>query len=244
MLCTLVCASPFDAALHDAFGKVHGRSCYHTYGPDFLSHDLGHYLGPEFQSERLDRYISREAQAADAFHIISSGRLDPIETSDVTRPIGDGLPETLPEWIRFNGLTHIKIKLNGDDLRWDVERVLRIDNAAERTATRAACRSGFTRSISMSACTECRVSAGVPPPRPGANAGGVCAHSVHRAADGPRLEIEPGQLVMHEAAALRPVVIDESLIDLESPANRLHEDGGYTGAAAERRCKRDSRNRC
>src|SRR5947208_12649056 len=32
VLCTLVCASPFDAALHDAYGKVHGRSVYHTYG--------------------------------------------------------------------------------------------------------------------------------------------------------------------------------------------------------------------
>ena len=29
-------ASPFDAALHDAYGKAHGLNCYHTYGPDFL----------------------------------------------------------------------------------------------------------------------------------------------------------------------------------------------------------------
>ncbi len=29
LLCTLVCASPFDAALHDAFGKAHGLNCYH-----------------------------------------------------------------------------------------------------------------------------------------------------------------------------------------------------------------------
>src|SRR5262245_21381480 len=55
-LCTLVVASPFDAALHDAFGKAHGLNCYHTYGPDFLSHDLGHYLGPEFRGDHLDRY--------------------------------------------------------------------------------------------------------------------------------------------------------------------------------------------
>src|SRR5262249_510216 len=31
-LCALVTASPFDAAIHDAFGKVHNRSCYQTYG--------------------------------------------------------------------------------------------------------------------------------------------------------------------------------------------------------------------
>src|SRR5262245_26496166 len=46
VLCTLVCASAFDAAMHDAYGKAHGLSSYHTYGRDFLAHDLGHYLGP------------------------------------------------------------------------------------------------------------------------------------------------------------------------------------------------------
>ena len=58
-LCTLVVASPFDAAIHDAFGKVHGRSVYDTYGPDLMKRDLGHYLGAGFAGERLDRYLRR-----------------------------------------------------------------------------------------------------------------------------------------------------------------------------------------
>src|SRR5262249_47296400 len=45
-LCTLVTAGAFDAALHDAFGKANGVNCFHTYGPEFMNHDLGHYLGP------------------------------------------------------------------------------------------------------------------------------------------------------------------------------------------------------
>ena len=61
-LCALVVASPFDAALHDAFGKVHGLNCYHTYGPDFMNHDLGHYLGADFKGETLDRHISPAPQ--------------------------------------------------------------------------------------------------------------------------------------------------------------------------------------
>src|SRR6187200_467652 len=44
-LCTLVNSSAFDAAIHDAFGKVHGVSSFHTHGPEFLTHDLSHYLG-------------------------------------------------------------------------------------------------------------------------------------------------------------------------------------------------------
>src|SRR6476661_4566169 len=39
-LCTLVVASAFDAALHDAYGKAFGRSVYETYGPEFVRRDL------------------------------------------------------------------------------------------------------------------------------------------------------------------------------------------------------------
>src|SRR5437762_1716727 len=59
-LCVLVCASAFDAALHDAYGKAHGLSSYHAYGRDFMDHDLGHYLGPDFAGEWLDRYVRRD----------------------------------------------------------------------------------------------------------------------------------------------------------------------------------------
>src|SRR5262249_21149525 len=79
-LCALVVASPFDAAVHDAFGKVHGLNCYHTYSSDFLGHDLGHYLGPEYASDRLDRFVSREPKPAmPLYHLI--GALDPITES-------------------------------------------------------------------------------------------------------------------------------------------------------------------
>ena len=131
-LCTLVTASPFDAALHDAFGKAHGLNCYHTYGPEFLSHDLGHYLGPEFKGEVLDRYVSKQPKPRlPLYHLI--GALDPLEAADIQTKIGDGLPETLPEWIHHDGLTHLKIKLNGDNLAWDVERVVRVDRVTAET---------------------------------------------------------------------------------------------------------------
>ena len=134
-LCTLVVASAFDAALHDGFGKVHGLNCYHTYGPQFMSHDLGHYLGTEFKGENLERYILKEPKLhMPLYHLI--GALDPLEDADVKTRIADGLPETLPEWIEHDGLTHLKIKLNGDDLAWDVERVLRVDRVAAQTQRR------------------------------------------------------------------------------------------------------------
>ena len=73
VLAALVCASPFDAALHDAYGKDSRRELLSTpTAPSFMAHDLGHYLGPEFKGERLDQYVSRRAEAANA--AVSPGR--------------------------------------------------------------------------------------------------------------------------------------------------------------------------
>ena len=55
-LCTLVTASPFDAAIHDAFGKLHGRNCYRTYGPDLMPTTL-----EQLSTTLADRYrVERE----------------------------------------------------------------------------------------------------------------------------------------------------------------------------------------
>src|SRR5262249_49136721 len=118
-LCTLVSASAFDAALHDAFAKAQGLNCFHTYGPDFVNQHLSRLLGDDFKGEYLDRYVSKEPKPRlPLYHLV--GALDPLEEGDIKQRVNDGLPETLPEWIIYNGLTHLKIKLNGDDLAWDV----------------------------------------------------------------------------------------------------------------------------
>jgi hypothetical protein len=98
-LCTLVTASPFDAAIHDAYGKLHGRNCFQTLTPEFLPRDLSHYLGPDFRGERLEKYVLPKAQAElPLYHLV--GAVDPITPEDVKKPVGDGLPEALGEWIR------------------------------------------------------------------------------------------------------------------------------------------------
>jgi L-alanine-DL-glutamate epimerase-like enolase superfamily enzyme len=226
-LCTLVVASPYDAALHDAFGKVHGLNCYHTYGPDFLIHDLGHYLGDEFAGEELHNYISREPKPRmPLYHLV--GALDPLEKRDVEKPIGDGLPETLGDWIKYNGLTHIKIKLNGDDQDWDVNRILRVDKVCEPIQAKRGVKSWH---YSLDFNEKC----------PSAEALITLLIRVQdrspRAYDRIAYIEQPTKRdleadrknVMHEAARLRPVVIDESLLDLKSL--KLARQMGYTGAA-------------
>jgi L-alanine-DL-glutamate epimerase-like enolase superfamily enzyme len=236
-LCTLVVASPFDAALHDAYGKAFGLNCYHTYGPDFLAHDLGHYLGADFKGERLDRYIDREPRAAlPLYHLV--GALDPIEPGDVKQAVGDGLPEALGEWIDFNGLTHLKIKLNGDDLGWDVERVERVERVAAATQKKRGV-SEWRYSLDFNErCANvgylmeflARLKERAP-----AGLGRIAYIEQPTARD---LKANRHN-AMHEASKVVPVVIDESLLDLESLL--LAREMGYTGAALKA-CKGQSQS--
>ena len=85
-----------------------------------------HYLTPDFAGEYLDRYTLREPKPRmPLYHLV--GALDPLTDADVVQPTRRRPAETLGEWIAYNGLTHLKIKLNGDDLAWDVERVVDVE---------------------------------------------------------------------------------------------------------------------
>src|SRR6266700_232004 len=92
-LCTLVTASPFDAAIHDAVGKAHGLNCYHTYGSDFMTHDLARYLKPEFKGEYGSQYVLQIPKPRTAIYH-SIGASDPLVNSDIVHRLNDGMPET------------------------------------------------------------------------------------------------------------------------------------------------------
>ena len=116
-LCVLVTASPIDAAIHDAFGKLHGRSSYAVSGQEFVRNDLAHYLNRDFRGEYLDQYISKKpAPRVRMYH--SVGASDALTASEVKKPVGDGLPETLEQWIPYNGVTAIKIKFKNPCQTW------------------------------------------------------------------------------------------------------------------------------
>jgi len=134
-LCTLVTASAFDAAIHDAFGKVHSLNCYLTYGPDFMSYDLAHYLAPQFKGEYPSQYLLQKPKPW-VWCNHSVGASDPIDAADVKKRLHDGLPQTLAEWIVADGLTHLKIKLDGNNLERDIARTLHIDRVATEVETR------------------------------------------------------------------------------------------------------------
>lgn len=226
-LAQLVAASPVEAAIHDAYGKSLAANSYNLLGPEFVNCDLAAYLTADFAGEYLDRYTLRETKARmPLYHLV--GALDPLTEGDIGSRINDGLPETLPEWIAANGLTHLKVKLNGDDLDWDVRRVASV----ERVASQAQQARGCTQwNYSLDFNERC------------ANVQYVLdflARLEEQSPDALRrvqyieqpthrdLRAHPDNR-MHAAARIKPVVIDESLVDLDSLL--LCREMGYSGVA-------------
>lgn len=226
-LAQLVSASPLDAAIHDAFGRSLGLNAYNTLGSEFVNRDLSHYLGADFSGEYLDAYTSREPQPRmPLYHLV--GALDPLTASDIEKRVDDGLPETLPEWIAADGLTHLKIKLNGDNLDWDVDRVVAIEQVASEAQNDRGCDRWHYSLDFNERCANVQYLldflAKVDERSPTAlSRVQYIEQPTHR-----DLTREPRQ-DMHPVAKIKPVVIDESLVDLESLL--LCREIGYSGVA-------------
>jgi len=226
-LAQLVAASPIEAAIHDGFGKALGLNSYNALGPEFVSRDLSAWLNEDFRGEYLDRYTLREPKPRmPLYHLV--GALDPLTEADVQQPIGDGLPETLGQWIAADGLTHLKIKLNGDDLNWDVERVLGVEREAVAAQTARGCRQWHYSLDFNERCAD--VSYVLDFLRQIEERNPAALARVHYIEQPTHrdLKAHPHHR-MHAAAKVKPVVIDESLIDFESLL--LSREMGYSGVA-------------
>jgi len=202
-----------------------------------MSRDLGAYLGRYYDGVWLEPYVLREpAPTLPLYHLI--GALDPLTAADVTKPVGDGLPEDLPEWIRANGLSHLKIKLNGDDLAWDLERVVAADRIAGETP-RAPGAEAWRYSLDFNErCQNVEYLVEMLRKLRERSPQGFDRVQYVEQPTARDLRANP-QNKMHAAAKLRPVVIDESLTDLESLL--LAQEMGYTGAALKA-CKGQSQS--
>ncbi|TWU09421.1 hypothetical protein CA54_46620 [Symmachiella macrocystis] len=226
-LAQMVAASPLDAALHDAYGRAADMNSYDMLSEEFMNYDLAEYLDEQFAGEYLDQYTLRTPKPKmPLYHLV--GALDPLTTADVQEPIGDDLPETLEEWIAADGLTHLKIKLNGDDLDWDVARVAAIDQVAAQAQAARGCSEWFYSLDFNEKCADVQYVldflARIRDQRGEAwDRVQYIEQPTHR-----DLKANPENR-MHEAAKLKPVVIDESLIDYD--ALLLSREQGYSGVA-------------
>jgi L-alanine-DL-glutamate epimerase-like enolase superfamily enzyme len=135
-LAALVCCSVLDQALHDAYGNLSGRPTYATYSAEFMNRDLATFLEPAagtdvtFGGAFPDQFlIASPDRRMRAWHLV--GGLDRLSQEDPGEPgPEDGHPSLLPDWIRADGLKCLKVKLRGNDLDWDYERLVRVGNIA------------------------------------------------------------------------------------------------------------------
>ena len=145
-LAALLCCSPFDLAVHDAYGKLLGRPTYETYTTEFMNRDLAVFLKPasgnvSFQGKfPADYLVAHPPEALVAWHLV--GGLDPLELQELHSGSAgvslaqeqDGYPVLLEDWIRRDGLKCLKLKLRGNDPDWDYQRLLNVGAIAIRNA--------------------------------------------------------------------------------------------------------------
>lgn len=133
-LAALVCSSPFDLALFDAYGTLHGYPVFDTLGPEFIDRDLAWFFGAEqghpFKNRFPEEFLVRPApRSLPAWHLVGGKDILTEKELTGTEP-NDGYPILLLEWIQRDGLKCLKIKLRGDEAAWDYERILTVGNLA------------------------------------------------------------------------------------------------------------------
>lgn len=226
-LAQLMAASSIEGAIHDAQGQAFAQNSYNLLGKECVAHDLAYYLNGDFAGEYLDRYTLREPKPRmPLYHLV--GALDPLVEADIPKRINDGLPETLGEWILADGLTHLKIKLAGDNLAWDVDRVVGVEAAAVEAQNQRGCHTWHYSLDFNEKCASVEYVLdflGQLKERSPAALERVqyIEQPTHR-----DLRANPENR-MHRAAQIKPVVIDESLVDFESLL--LAREQGYSGVA-------------
>ncbi len=129
-LAALNCLAPFDAAVHDAWGRALGGSAYNFYAADWLNADLGVYLGDEFKNRYPVAFLGQRRRTLGIQHVVGmSDILTPDATNGAAQAITE-LPQDLASWIKRDGINAFKVKSRGQDPLADARRLSAIYTTA------------------------------------------------------------------------------------------------------------------
>ena len=226
-LAALVCCSPYDIALHDAFGQLLQKDIYTTYTSEFMNRDLSTFLQPadgasvSFEGKYPADFLLHPARASlPAWHLV--GGKDAIDASELTgAEPDDGYPVLLADWIERDGLKCLKVKLCGTDADWDYKRLCKVgDLALEKRVLWLT--ADFNSTVSDPAYVNSIID--------------------RLLVDHPRLyqmilyveqpfpyELEANRIDVHSVSARKPLFMDESAHDWK--LIRLGRQLGWTGVA-------------
>ena len=222
ILAALVAASPVDAALHDACGRLHGVDAYTACGPGFLGHDLSGWLGPDFRGRHLTDYLLPVCQPRlPAVHLV--GGADKLRQAELTpQDPQDGLPVSLDQWIARDGVWALKVKLKGTDPDWDLARLLAVVAVVQE--------SGADYALSLDTNEMCPDPAVMVELLARFQAASPRGYERLRYLEQPTArDLAAHRHDLRPLAALKPVLADEGVTDLESFA--LARELGWSGLA-------------
>lgn len=105
-LAGLIALGAVDNALHDAWGRAAGLSAYAMYTPEHMGEDLG-WLSPVLAGVHPGDFLGSPRREIPIQHALGVG--DPLTDADAPRGV-----RSLEQWIRDQGIRHLKMKLAGD----------------------------------------------------------------------------------------------------------------------------------
>lgn len=113
-LARVMCASPFDAALHDAAGRALGLSAFHFYEEPVPLPEADRYFGGGGACAAIRRLLCPPVRVSPAWLIIGPG---------------DDLARDAAPWVTRRGYGCFKLKLSGRDIEADVARTVEVLHA-------------------------------------------------------------------------------------------------------------------
>lgn len=123
-LAGLLALGAIDNALHDAWSRTAGRSPYEMYTREHMNQDLG-WVMPELAGTHPGDHLGPRRSELPVQHALGVG--DPLWAVDGDE--GAAGPAGLEDWIRTEGIAHLKLKLAGDPSS-DAQRIAEVHGLA------------------------------------------------------------------------------------------------------------------
>lgn len=214
-LAVLNCMAPFDAALHDAWGAALPVPLYAAYTADNLNQDLSASLGADFAGRYPADYLGPRRRALSVQHVVGfNDALTPAE-ADPQQPAPAGLPADLTTWIERDRLRCLKLKLRGQSPAEDAERLIEVHDVASQAMEAADVADGPRLSVDPNEAYQEAAMMLEVLDRVAAQKPQALAALDYIEQPTPR-DLAAYTDTLHEVAARVPVVVDESLDDLDN----------------------------
>jgi L-alanine-DL-glutamate epimerase-like enolase superfamily enzyme len=205
-LARAMCASPFDAAIHDAVGRALGCSAFALYDADAELPTADPYFAGR-AGDAIRRVLAAPRRALDAWYIVGKN---------------DGEAQLRP-WVRERGYRCFKIKILGRDSGEDVARTVEVFRMARALGATSVALSVDTNEANPDAASVMEYLLRLRE----ADAAAFAALGYFEQPTGRDIRVH--RFDWREAAALKPILLDEGLTHLDLMPVAL--DQGWSGFA-------------